>query len=83
MQLNLQAAAISHRLLGGAQPLLQAAEKEATAVEVCAAGEVLGRSLQNAKCIILRRNPDISSPFLLALGGLSRAAAKKMRKPNT
>ncbi|CDJ41633.1 hypothetical protein, conserved [Eimeria tenella] len=78
VQLNLQAAAISHRLLGGAQPLLQAAEKEATAVEVCAAGEVLGRSLQNAKCIILRRNPDISSPFLLALGGLSRAAAKKM-----
>ncbi|CDI85726.1 hypothetical protein, conserved [Eimeria praecox] len=43
VQLNLQVSAIAHRLLGGIEPLLQAAEREAKAIEVCASAEVLGR----------------------------------------
>ncbi|CDJ52987.1 hypothetical protein, conserved [Eimeria brunetti] len=79
VQLNLQVSAISHRLLGGVQSLLQAAGTEGKAIEACAAAEVLGRSLQDAKCHILRKSPEITSPLLLALGGVSRAAAKRMR----
>lgn len=81
IQLNLPAGALSHRLLSGVSKLLEAAGKnEIRAVEACASAEVLGRSLQDAKCTILRKKPETRSPLLLALGGMSRRAAKSMRK---
>lgn len=81
MQLNLSAGAISHRLMGGVQALLHRAEKNvAHATEICATAEVLGKSLQDAKSILLKTKPETRSPFLLALSQLNKTAAKAMRK---